>query len=168
MITRFQNSLTFLLFAVFAILLFTFSCGKNISEQKKEAEKLGADWLAALLRKDVDALTQMSDVPFLFGDRVLKEIKDVRSHYEMDLQTEEAKRFLREYENVDHLIEVQTIGELKKQEGFKEYAGRKISSLKLSDEDFFIAITFKKKERESMKLFIRKVEGKLKLAGWWD
>lgn len=138
----------------------------NLATQKQEAEKLATDWFAALLRNDVDALVQMSDLPFYFDQEILVRQEDLRSRYQQmgAKQGSPSKLKLQS-------IKVQTIAELKKS-GYDTTRDRLLDSLHLDEDDFAITLMLSLEglgsNAEGLGLYTRKRGKEIKLAGFWD
>ena len=141
------------------------STSPNLSEQRQEAEKLATDWFAALLRGDVNALVQMSDLPFFFDQEIFVTQEDLRTRYQEIVGKQGGRSPLRLQS-----IRVQTIAEMKKA-GYDTRRDRLLDSLNLDEDDFAIVLMVKSEQgpsEEGIGLYTRKRGKEIKLAGWWD
>ena len=138
----------------------------DLASRRQDAEKLGTDWLAALLRNDVDTLVQLSDLPFYFDQEILVREEDLRNRYQQMGAKQKSPSLLKLQS-----IKVQTIAELK-QGGYDTTKDRLLDSLHLDDDDFAITLMVGleglSSKAEGIGLFTRKRANKIKLAGWWD
>ena len=138
----------------------------DLPKRRQDAEKLATDWLAALLRNDVDTLVQLSDLPFYFDQEILVREEDLRNRYQQMGAKQKSPSLLKLQS-----IKVQTIAELK-QGGYDTTKDRLLDSLHLDDDDFAITLMVGleglSSHGEGIGLFTRKRENQIKLAGWWD
>jgi len=148
------------------------SPNQNSVLSKQVAEKIGANWLAAIEHQDIETLVRLSDPPFYFDSEILVQTADIQNKYTQTMNKMRGGEMpkLRR-------IRVASIGELKNEAeanktGFDPKRDRLLSSLNLTDEDLVIILTFANKEGtgdgEATGLYTRRVGNELRLAGFWN
>jgi hypothetical protein len=133
-------------------------------QRRVMASKLAEEWFAAFSRKDVGGLVRIASIPFFFEHEVFSRIQDIETFYKNTFPELEMKS-----PGIWRLLEMktQTIAEWK-QEGFHVESDSVFRSMKLNDDDFMVRIVGEKgTNRLGISLYMRSVEGQLKVAGFW-
>ncbi len=143
--------------------------------QRQMARQVAIDYWSALYKKDVARMTKMSSVPFLFGDEMVHNLRELGANFEFFfamLDIEKDSKFREFFEGSQILsVNVQTVAEFMPPQHEPKLAARmKNSFLRLGfkDDDFGIIILMsvgKEKRKDTMGLLVRNVGGEVKVAG---
>jgi hypothetical protein len=150
----------------------------EIANEKRAVEKLVDDWFAVVDRGDFASFLQMTDNPFLLIDKILP-VAEVRTLFERDFNKPSHKPG-HSFED-DPIISKKTerISDFKDEDfqlpvnspDFHHFIvqahHQNLHTLNLSRDDFVVFMVLKRGHPAVMLLYIRKVEGKNKVAGYW-
>jgi hypothetical protein len=135
------------------------------SPSRQAAERLAADYLAALRDHDFATLVSLSETPFYFDNEVLVRREDIRRKYE-ELFAEKPTS----WEGVQvKSIHASTIGELR-QQGQDMQRDRVVRSLSMDENDWAIQILIGMADSrsEGLMMFARTFNNTLHVVGMWD
>jgi hypothetical protein len=122
------------------------------------AEEMTAKWLTAWAERDIDGLMALTGTPFYFDQSVLISTTEIRAKYAAALQ-EKATDSIK----LDG-IKASEVGELKLK-GMLNDRDRILSNLRINDNDVAVIVMA---SGEGVIYFFRRVEGTLKMVGFWD
>ena len=135
-----------------------------LSQQRKAAEKLGTDWLSAVLHRDSTTLLDLSDTPFFFDGEIIVGPEDINNAYTSFLLSDE---FIRGDIQIRSIFADAIEHRVK---SFRRWGRWDIilSTLNPAETDFVVLLDLESRERGPILVMLvtRRVGRDLKLAGW--